>query len=512
MCFCLFTDETETDPNPDGAQPMAAAEPGPMAGSSQGEGRAEVVPAAVNVNNAAATVLDTETDLAELRRINSEYVNSTKAKNTLKKQKSASNKFVDWLRKRGEMRSLDVIPTESLDQLIALWLVDLKRPDGRDYEPNSINSYVSALKCHIAELGHDTKRLEMTAKVVSAKRTELKSRGHGNTPNRASCLSEKQETRLWETGALGDSNPEALVHAVWYCTTKGFGFRGCNEARQLKWGDITKKTTDDGETYLEWNERLTKTRAGNSSHQRPFAPKIFQNGKCPSRCPIRLYELYESKRPSDAKCDAFFLSVNHNRPHDSSAWFVDMPMGVNRLGQIMSRAAKSAGLTDGKFSNHSVRRTMCTQLCQKGVPDFMVAQLSGHKRPENLAVYAVASTEQQHEMNDILQDPSSKINRLPNSSGSFGAIGNAPHSRAVATATTAKSPASSPKHVEAAPATAGTLPISSNTAVSNILDQSTGLRGLLSNATLNGPVTFNFNIHHHHHAATDWTISTQSHM
>ena len=51
---------------------------------------------------------------------------------------------------------------------------------------------------------------------------------------------------------------------------------------------------------------------------------------------------------------------------------------------------------------------MCTQLCQKGVPDFMVAQLSGHTRPENLAAYAVASTEQQHEMNDILQDPSYK--------------------------------------------------------------------------------------------------------
>ena len=332
------------------------------------------------------------------------------------------------------MRSLDVIPTESLDQLITLWLVDLKRPDGRDYEPNSINSYVSAL-----------------------------------TQN---------------------------------------GLSGCNEAKQLKWGDITKKTTDDGETYLEWNERLTKTRAGNSSYQRPFAPKIFQNVKCPSRCPIRLYEFYESKRPSDAKCDAFFLGVNHNRPHESSAGFVDMPMGENRLGQIMSRAAKSAGLTDGKFSHHSVGRTMCTQLCQRGAPDFMVAQMSRHKRPENLAAYAVASTEQQHEMNDILQDPSSKNNRLPNSSGSCGAIGNVPHSRAVATATTAKSPASSPKHVEAALATAGTLPNSSNTAVSNILDQSTGL----SNETVNGSVTFNFDIHHHHHAATDSTIPTQSHM
>ena len=47
----------------------------------------------------------------------------------------------------------------------------------------------------------------------------------------------------------------------------------------------------------------------------------------------------------------------------------------------------------------------------------------------------------------------------------------------LATATTAKSQASSLKHVEAAPATAGMLLISSNTAVSNILDQFTGLRG-----------------------------------
>ena len=85
MCFCLFTDETETDPNPNGAQPMAAAEPGPMAGSSQGEGRVEVVSAAVNVNNATATGLDTKTDLAELRRINSEYANSKRAKKNSKK-------------------------------------------------------------------------------------------------------------------------------------------------------------------------------------------------------------------------------------------------------------------------------------------------------------------------------------------------------------------------------------------------------------------------------------------
>ena len=352
----------------------------------------------------------------------------------------------------------------------------------------------------------------MTAKVVSAKRTELKSRGHGNTPNRASCLSEKQETRLWETGALGDGNPEALVHAVWYCTTKGFGFRGCNEARQLKWGDITIKTTDGGETYLEWNERLTKTRAGNSSHQRPFAPKIFQNVKCPSRCPIRLYELYESERPSDAKCDAFFsasVTIVHMTavpglstcPWAWTDWGKLCPVQWKVLGWLMGNSAIIVCVIQ------------CVHSCaRRGSPILWSLSCLGTNIPKIWLRMPWRARNNNTKWMTSCKILLPKTNRLPNSSGSFGAIGNAPHSRAVATATTAKSPASSPKHVEAAPATTGTLPISSNTAVSNILDQSTGLLGLLSNATPNGPVTFDFNIHHHHHAATDSTISTQSHM
>jgi len=214
-------------------------------------------------------------DIEEARRLNNEYITSRKAKSTLKKQKSATNKFVEWLRRRGEMRSLASIETRSLDQLIAQWIVDIRRPDGGEYELNSLNSYVSALKCHLTELGHEIKHLDMTSRVFSAKRNYLKSQGKGNTPNRSTCLSDEQEEQLWQSGALGASDPEALVHGVWYLTTKCLGFRGCNEARQLKWGDIVKKQDDNGMTYLEWNERLTKTRSGNTNHQRPFAPKIY---------------------------------------------------------------------------------------------------------------------------------------------------------------------------------------------------------------------------------------------
>ena len=402
------------------------------------------------------------------------------------------------------MRSLDVIPTELLDQLIALWLVNLKRPDGRDYEPNS---NVSALKCYIAELGHDTKQLEMTAKVVSAKRTELKSRGHGNTPNRVSCLSEKQETHLWETGALGDGNSDALVHAVWYCTTKGFGFRGCNKARQLVGSHYQKNNWWWRDLlWMEW-----EAEENTCWKLLPPAPICTQNlPSAPVGVPFACMNFMNPKAHLMRSANHFFsasITIVHMTavpglstcPRAWTDWGKLCPVQRKVLGWLMGNSAIIVCVLQ------------CVHSCaRKGSPILWSLSCLGTNVPK---IWLRMPWRARN--NNTKWMTSCKIllpKRLHNSSGSFGAIGNAPHSRAVATATTAKSPASSPKHVEAAPATAGTLPISSNTVVSNILDQSTGLRGLLSNATLNGPVTFNFNIHHHHHAATDSTISTQSHM
>ena len=77
-------------------------------------------------------------------------------------------------------------------------------------------------------------------------------------------------------------------------------------------------------------------------------------------------------------------------------------MGVNRLSNIMSRVARRAGLA-GKFTNHSVRRTMYNQLFQRGVKSDLIAQLSGHKNVGGLAPYTVASGCQQQGMSLMLQ-------------------------------------------------------------------------------------------------------------
>ena len=81
---------------------------------------------------------------------------------------------MDWARAKGEMRQLRDVPPEQLDQLLALWFVDLKQANGKDYEPNSLDSYLSAVRGHLAELGHDVAKFKMASKVVSAKKKGAK--------------------------------------------------------------------------------------------------------------------------------------------------------------------------------------------------------------------------------------------------------------------------------------------------------------------------------------------------
>ena len=70
--------------------------------------------------------------------------------------------------------------------------------------------------------------------------------------------------------------------------------------------------------------------------------------------------------------------------------------------------ATKAGLT-GRFTNHSVRRTMCTQLLRAGVAPTLIAQLSGQKNISSLSHYTSASVAQQEGMARVLQGAAPQV-------------------------------------------------------------------------------------------------------
>ena len=58
------------------------------------------------------------------------------------------------------------------------------------------------------------------------------------------------------------------------------GFRGRQEVRQLRWGDITICEDEHGR-FLSFNERVTKTRQGETGDARDESPKAYENLKNP---------------------------------------------------------------------------------------------------------------------------------------------------------------------------------------------------------------------------------------
>ena len=129
--------------------------------------------------------------------------------------------------------------------------------------------------------------------VLQAKQRRLKAEGKGNRPNRSSTITDEMVQKLWNSEELGAKNGKTLQNTLFFFMTSCFGFRGSQENRQLTWGDVELKEDENGVEYLEFSERLTKTRTlggGGGGDSRAFRPKMFAVGG--DRCPIELYKQY----------------------------------------------------------------------------------------------------------------------------------------------------------------------------------------------------------------------------
>jgi hypothetical protein len=77
---------------------------------------------------------------------------------------------------------------------------------------------------------------------------------------------------------LSTGNPQALINTLWLNMNVQFGLTGRHEHLQMLWSDLQLNVDSAGREYLEFNERATKTRPGNSRDTRPFKPKMFATG------------------------------------------------------------------------------------------------------------------------------------------------------------------------------------------------------------------------------------------
>ena len=192
----------------------------------------------------------------------------------------------------------------------------------------------------------EASEFEQTRKCLEARSKQLKKQGKGNKPNAAQALTDDEVNILFEQNLLGISSAEALSNTLWFFNTVHFGLRGCQEHRDMAWGDVKLEQEADGTEYLEYTERQTKTRTGGEPRNvRPIKPKAFAtNGPC-ERDPVAIYKIYAAKRPSAMnRADSpFYLGINHTKdPLSKKTWFKSSAMGVNKLNSLMKNMASRA--------------------------------------------------------------------------------------------------------------------------------------------------------------------------
>ncbi|VDI22743.1 Hypothetical predicted protein [Mytilus galloprovincialis] len=250
----------------------------------------------------------------------------------------------------------------------------------------------------------------LSTRALSAKKVQLKKLGKGHKPNASKAVSKDEEDVLWEQGQLGDGTPRILIFSLWYYFTKCFGLRGRNEHRQLQLEDILmKKDPLDNRQYLEFSDRLTKTRDGTKGKEnRKVKPRLYENKS--DRCPLRLFKAYLIRRPENVMEpeSPFYLTCIPMERVESMIWYYARPIGENTLANLMPMAAKEAGMD--RKTNHSVRKTTIKTLHKAGVPRDKIKHISGHKSTSSIEAYDDdLSDNEQREYSDVLTGVKSSI-------------------------------------------------------------------------------------------------------
>ena len=166
--------------------------------------------------------------------------------------------------------------------------------------------------------------------------------------------------------------------------------RGCQEYRDLCWGDIKLSEDGNGNEYLVYTERQTKTRSGvDASNVRKVSVKMFSTGT--ERDPVAVYKIYRDKRPKSMMADVapFYLGLNYTRKDSSKKiWFKAAPMGVNKLNTLMKTMALKANINNEPLTNHSARKHRIKKLNDNDILPTHIMQLSGHRNVQSIANYS----------------------------------------------------------------------------------------------------------------------------
>ena len=188
------------------------------------------------------------------------FLDSNENRNTARKTKNDLELFKAFLKEKEYDLEPEEIPPETLDNLLKLFVLGMRKQDGSDYEQSSLRCIISSIEIHLRKNNYIysiIKSVEFagTREVLKSKQKSLKSCGKGDKPNAARSLTTSEINELYDKNQLGIDNPNAMLNTLWFNNTLHFGMRGGKEHRDLCWGDIELKRDQSVSTLSTQKDR-----------------------------------------------------------------------------------------------------------------------------------------------------------------------------------------------------------------------------------------------------------------
>jgi hypothetical protein len=167
--------------------------------------------------------------------------------------------------------------------------------------------------------------------------------GLGLRIKQAQVISLQQEEVLWNKSLLGEHDGPTLMNTLLYLLGLNFALRSGQEHRSLTREQLQFGHNDRGR-FLEYTEKISKNNRRGLKHVKvlPKNSKAYARTDCPSRCVVRLYELYLSHCPEylGSKSPVYLKSL---KKVSGEVWYCCVPVGQHSLGSVVGNMCKAAG-------------------------------------------------------------------------------------------------------------------------------------------------------------------------
>ena len=110
---------------------------------------------------------------------------------------------------------------------------------------------------------------------------------------------------------------------------------------------------------------------------------------CSERCPLKIFEMYVSKRPLLKKTSGPLYLTSIDNPKNDNIWYNNMRLGVDTINNIMKNMFLNspAASNTKKITNHSVRKTNVSKLRAAGFEKCEIKNVTGHRNVQGLDPY-----------------------------------------------------------------------------------------------------------------------------